>query len=74
MELVENPRIGENACRVTEICGDTEWICIRTVHAKLYRRKSSSGPHKKGDIRYDYRPSAEQHYFVNRWPNRNRES
>jgi hypothetical protein len=43
--------------------GSIEWVCIEKPHAKIYQSR-------KGKIIYDRNPRADQHYFVNRYPNR----
>lgn len=57
-------------CGVTHILGSTEWICVRPVHAKTYERRSTN-IHHHGTV-YDNSPQVDRHYFVNRYPYRNR--
>lgn len=68
MELVEDPRAQRpETCRVTTVTGSgREWICIKPVHAKMYRRKD-------GRMMEDLNPNADRHYFVPRYPLRNQE-
>ncbi len=54
-------------CRVTVNNGNgIEWMCRLPVHAKIYRRRN-------GQVVYDNNPKADQHFFVNRYPYRNKE-
>ena len=73
--MVEDDRAKqEGICGVTFIGGSgIEWICIEKVHAEIYYRKSSDRTHRKGALIYSEGFRADQHYFVNRWPNRNKE-
>lgn len=74
MEDVQDHRVKEGICGVVFHTANFEWICVKPVHAQIYTRKSSDRTHHKGDIKFDTNPGADKHYFVNRWPNRNRES
>jgi hypothetical protein len=69
-----DPRIKEGICGVTEI-GATgiERICIAAPHAKVYIRKTSGKGYTKGDLIFSESPKTDQHYFVTRWPNRQKE-
>lgn len=63
--MEEDPRVTQDICGVTTIIGLTEFICIRKTHAKIYQRRN-------GGIAYESNPRVDNHYFVNRWPNRHR--
>lgn len=43
--------------------GPIEWVCINPVHADVYRSR-------RGKTIYSSNPRVDQHYFVNRYPNR----
>lgn len=74
MEAVEDPRVREGICGVTHIgCTGIEWICVIPPHAKVYNRRTSSKTHKKGDLIFNTNKKVDQHYFVNRWPNRQKD-
>lgn len=60
MDDVNAPKCG---VVVTDISG-REWICVKKVHAKVYKRR------RRGGIIWDQNPVADQHYFVVRYPNR----
>ena len=56
---------GEDLCRVTEIGGTgIEWICIKKVHSKQYKRKGRYG--------VTWSLGSEHHYFVRRYPDRDK--
>lgn len=70
--MTEDPRAKEKGiCGVTFI-GSTgiEWICVKKVHAKVYTRNTSGYGYRKGDPIFSSSRTADSHYFVNRWPNR----
>lgn len=70
----EDTRVQNHICGVTKI-GSTgiEWICIKTPHAEIYERHSSSSTHPRGGLIFSNNPKADAHYFVNRWPNREKD-
>lgn len=43
--------------------GSIEWVCINPVHGDIYRSRN-------GKTIYSSNPRVDQHYFVNRYPNR----
>lgn len=86
MKEIENPRAKGEKCRAIYIGGTgIEWICIREPHNKGYKRRTGDLTHRRGEIVYGTgahldgpdrggrAATADQHYFVNRWPNRKRE-
>lgn len=80
-----DPRTVPTAGR-PEICGVTkmgatgiEWVCVRKVHDRAYRRRSTDSTHQgevsgTGAHPERFGPAsaapADRHYYVNRWPNR----
>lgn len=69
----QDPRVHEDICGVIEFRGSTEFICIAKPHAKVYQRRVSDRTHRRGDPIFSTSIKADQHYFVNRWPNRSKE-
>lgn len=55
-------------CGVTRTTGGIEWICIREVHAEVYRRRT-----RVGEV-FESNPGVDRHYYVNRYPWRERVS
>lgn len=74
MEDEQDHRVRDDICGVTEIWGGTEFICIRPPHAAVYTRNTSDRTHTKGDLIFSAAPQGDRHHFVNRWPNRKKES
>lgn len=74
MDNVEDPRVREGICGVTTHTANFEWICVKKVHAKIYTRHTSTRAYRKGDPKFGTNPNVDRHYFVNRWPNRKRET
>ena len=61
---MEDERVKPGICGVTRLGGTgIEWICVRPVHAKVYKRKD-------GRTFFSENYTADQHYFVRRYPNR----
>lgn len=65
MYEVENPRVPhwseQDICGHTEVdIGGREWICVLDPHPAKYSKRKGGG--------------LWQHYLVNRWPYRNKES
>lgn len=68
MDAVEDKRLERpNLCRVTTMVGQTEFICIREEHAKIYQRKTQRTRDAFGGF-LSSNPQADQHYFVRRYP------
>lgn len=71
MEDEEHPKAKvPGICGVTTFTEHIEWICVRSVHGDVYQRKTGDRTHNKGDMIFSTSPKADQHHFVNRWPNR----
>lgn len=67
----EHPKVVPGICGVT-VHGESaiEWICVKKPHAKIYTRKTTTRRNSAGDLIFSNNPTADRHYFVNRWPNR----
>lgn len=63
----------EGICGVTHTVWVIEWICIRQVHGAVYERRSSDRHHPRGGTIFSTTPNSEMHYFVPKWPNREKE-
>jgi hypothetical protein len=71
-QLVEDQRAQEpGICGVTTIGGTgIEWVCVRSVHAKVYQRRTGDRTHHRGEPIYQDGGKADQHVFVPRYPGR----
>lgn len=62
-----DPRaLEEGICGITRMVGRFEFICVAKVHGDVYQTRK--GP------KFSTNPKVDQHYMVNKWPHRKRES
>lgn len=59
--MVEDERITDDICGVALQTENIEWVCIKKPHAKIYRGRN-------GRVIFNTNPSADKHYFINRYP------
>lgn len=50
-----------------------EWVCVKKPHGEVYTRRTSDRTHHRGDPIYSDNPGVDKHYFVNRYPNHDKE-
>jgi len=58
-------------CGVTQIVNGKEWVCIRKVHDREYRRHHTDAEHPNPAFPSN-NPQGDRHYFVRRWPGTDR--
>src|SRR5262245_22453792 len=68
-------------CGATQIVNGKEWVCIRKVHDREYRRHHTDANHPNPEAHgtgahpermQSQAPPADRHYFVRRWPGTDR--